>query len=138
MRRNQPPARIPSNGVLAALAGGVLVLGAGFLYAYDTLRSDPVTIGAAALASSAASSFEAGDSLATDEASALSELGIDPDAADLSPQARAAILRAHRAAQANAAAPGAPSATEGDAVDGEQADGGTVPGDDLGAPIQVE
>lgn len=89
--------------MLAALAGIVLVLGAGFLYAYDTLRSGRVTVGASALAGSSgsASSLDAGSRLADQEASELSELGIDPDSTDLSPEARAAILRAHRAAQAN-------------------------------------
>ncbi|OWV34511.1 hypothetical protein B5C34_14290 [Pacificimonas flava] len=104
--------------MLVALAGVVLIMGAGFLYAYDTLRSERVTFGTPAFAGESTSL--SADGLApppglganNEEYQDLLELGIDPETTSLSPEARAAIVRAHRAARTEgtaAAADASPS-----------------------------
>lgn len=84
----------PPNGLLIALAVGILLLGAGFLFAYDSLRSSNVVSGSAQEAERSS-----GEYVPRTDDRALIEMGIDPEDNDLSPAALAAIARAHRAAQ---------------------------------------
>ncbi|MEE4350236.1 MAG: hypothetical protein V2J26_08405 [Pacificimonas sp.] len=124
MQSPQQRSKPPSSGMLVALVGGIAVTGAGFFYAYDTLRSDRITFSAPTFAAEGAG-LDLSDTPRTrppmsgalaEEAAQLRELGIDPETTTLSPQAQAAILRAHRAAQA------AP-ATGDTMVEAETADG---------------
>lgn len=84
----------PRSGLLIALAVGILLLGAGFLFAYDSLRSSNMVSGSAP-----ESERGSGEYIPRADDRALIEMGIDPEDNDLSPAALAAIARAHRAAQ---------------------------------------
>ena len=99
MEREQPPRQAPSNTMLLMLAGAILLLGAGFLFAYDTLRSSRVALVSPAAAGNDSASQFTGRGAAPSDQDSLRELGIDPERSDLSPEAQAAIARAHRAAR---------------------------------------
>ena len=128
MRKPEPAVNVTSNTMVVALAALIVLLGAGFLFAYDSLRSHRAAIASVAL-SAPAKDGERPKYRGEDDYDALIDLGIDPDDSSLSPAARKVIDRAHRAAM-EAGGQGSGTADDGDAAIGADAGTDTVPAPD--------
>ncbi|MBV7256348.1 hypothetical protein KCG44_06055 [Pacificimonas sp. WHA3] len=116
MQKTLPRKPKLGNALLFWLGIGILVLGGIFVYFYGSLRS--TTLAPATATAPVSPGARSATGLADD---ALRDLGIDPSESDLSPEAQAAIARAHQAAVSNrsqaATDGGAPAAVQDSAGD---------------------
>ncbi|MGB7418211.1 MAG: hypothetical protein WA918_03435 [Erythrobacter sp.] len=96
--RSRPTGPMFGNMLLVWIALAILTIGGAFIFFYGSLRSDDFSASAAQPAGASSQLPEPGAIVSGETNSALQQLGIGDEAESLSPEARAAIARAHQAA----------------------------------------
>ena len=137
------PVACPEQRDALPACGGILLLGAGFLFAYDNLRSNRVELAAAAFANDRAIDATAAPRTRPSyegegDYDALVELGIDPDDENLSAEAKAAIARAHRAAREAAGSAATDTMVADPALDPSGGMGLEPPPPPVDIPLEIE